>query len=231
MKYSGKFIRPVFVMFVAMLVFAMASTVSFAKEEIKYSGFLKDYSKLKEGPKDGLDRVHIKPGVDFKKYDKVMMDHVVFYFKDDAENKEIDPEELKELADAFHNSIIESLKEAYPMVSEPGPGVLRVRVAITELEPVKRGINTITTIIPIGLIASAIKKGVTGSAAFAGKAVMEVELLDSQTNEQLAIGVDSRGGKKLKIHKGFTKWGLVKDIFNAWAERFRIFMDEKHGKK
>ena len=217
--------------FIVILGFAIITPASFAKEEIKYSGFLKDYSKLKEGPKGGLDRVHIKPGVDFKKYNKIMMDRVVFYFKDDAENKEIDPEELKELADAFHKSMIESLNEAYPMVSEPGPDVLRVRVAITELEPVKVGINTITTIIPVGLIFSAIKKGRTGSAAFSGKAVMEVELLDSKTNEQLAIGVDSRGGTKLKIAKGVTKWGLVKDIFNTWAERFRKFMDEKHGKK
>jgi hypothetical protein len=94
-----------------------------------YSGFLNDYSKLEPGPEGGVDKRYIKPGVDFKQYNKVMLDQVRFYFKDDAADKGIDPEEMKELADNFHRAVIDALGSAYPLVAKPGPNVMRLRVA------------------------------------------------------------------------------------------------------
>ncbi len=42
----------------------------------------------------------LKPGVDFGKYNKIMLDSVIFYFGDDSEDKRIDAQDMKELADA-----------------------------------------------------------------------------------------------------------------------------------
>jgi Protein of unknown function (DUF3313) len=42
----------------------------------------------------------LKPGVDFAKYNKLMLDSVVFFFAEDSEYKGMDPQELKEIADA-----------------------------------------------------------------------------------------------------------------------------------
>jgi hypothetical protein len=218
------------IVILAVLVAATAASAALMEEEITYSGFLKDYSRLEKGPEDGIDRRYVKKKVYFRKYEKIMMDHVVFYFKKDAESREIDPQELKELADAFHKKMADALLGAYPMVSEPGPDVMRVRFAITELEPTTRGLNTITTVVPIGLAVSVVKKGVTGSATFVGGVTMEVEILDSVTGERLAAGVDSRSGQKYKVTKGVTKWGLVEEIFEDWAEKFKDWLDVVHGR-
>ncbi|MCJ7603764.1 MAG: DUF3313 domain-containing protein [Desulfobulbaceae bacterium] len=49
--------------------------------------------------------------------------------------KEIDPAILKELTEYYQNALFEAVKGGYEIVDQPGPGVLRVRVAITEIKP------------------------------------------------------------------------------------------------
>ena len=53
-----------------------------------------------------------------------MIDRIKIYLKEDAESKEIDPAELKELADYFHQAIVKKIAADYPVVEEVGPDVL-----------------------------------------------------------------------------------------------------------
>ena len=195
------------------------------------SGFLQDYSYLKPGPTGGADMVYIKEGVDFSVYNKVMIDQVVFYFSEDAQYKGIDPNELKELSDAFHKAFVDELSDGYTIVAEPGPDVLRIRTAITDLVPSKPALNTITTIIPVGLAISAVKRVATGTHTFVGQASAEMEILDSQTHELLAAAVDEKSGKKYQVIEGMQKWGHVKDAFTFWAKRLRSRLDDLQGGK
>ena len=198
--------------------------------KVKTSGFLQDYPKFEKGPSGGADWVYFEEGVDFKKYDKVLMDQVVFYFSKDSKYKGINPEEINKLSDAFHKAMVKALKDEYPFVSEPGPGVLRIRCAITDVKKSRPLLNTITAVMPIGLAISFVKKGVTGTHTNVGGASMEAEFLNSQTNERIAAVVDKRMAAKRKVFKGMRKWGHAEDAFNYWAKRLRKFLDEAHGK-
>jgi hypothetical protein len=200
------------------------------KQSIDYSGFMGEYPKFKEGPKEGADFVYIRENVLFAAYDKIMMDHVVFYFHDESKYKGINPAELNEMADAFHKAMIDALQDRYPFVDEPGPGVLRLRVAITDVTASKPALNTITTVLPVGLAVSAVKKGATGTHTFVGSASMEAELMDSQTNERLAAVIDTKSAEKYKVVKGMKKYGHAKDAFEFWAKKFRNWLDEQHGR-
>ncbi len=222
----------IFLVFVLMFGLAMAAGTASAKKKKKpvYSGFLGDYPKFERGAKGGVDWVYLKKGVDFKVYDKVMIDQVVFYFKPDAKYKGIHPDEIKQLSDAFHQSMVDALGKKYPLVDKAGPGVLRIRFAITDVVPSKPGLNTVTSIVPVGLAISLIKKGITGSHTFVGQASVEVEFLDSQTNERLAAAIDTKTGKKYKIIKGAKKWGHAKDAFKFWSKRLRKWLDDVHEK-
>ena len=193
----------------------------------EYSGFLVDYSQLKPGPKGGVAMVYRKQGVDFKKYNKIMLDHVVFYLKDDAENKGIDPVEMAELSERFHKSAIDGLGAAYPLVDKPGPDVMRIRVAITDLELPSHTANAINTILPTGTAISTVKKGSTGRGTAVGEISMEFEFLDSETNQRIAAGVDRRAGGKTD---SMNKLGTAEDAFKFWAQRLRMRLDEVHGK-
>jgi len=191
-----------------------------------YSGFLGDYSKLQAGPEGGVDQRYIKEGVNFKQYNKIMLDQVKFYFKNDAADKGIDADAMKELSDTFNRAVIDALGSAYPLVAKPGPNVMRIRVAITDMELPNRALNTITTVVPVGLAISTIKSGITGKGTFVGEISMEFEVLDSTTNEVLAEGVDRRSGGKID---SMSKFGTADEAFKFWAQRLRIWLDGVHG--
>jgi hypothetical protein len=197
---------------------------------VKQSGFLKDYPTFEKGPRGGADMVYFKKGVDFKPYDKIMMDHVTFYFSKDAKYRGINSDELNQLSEAFHKAMVEALKDGYPLVEEPGPGVLRVRPAITDVKASRPVLNTISTVMPAGLALSIVKKGVTGTHMNVGEATLEAEFLDSQSSERVAAVIDKKSGEKYKVVKGMRKWGHAEDAFNYWAKRLRKWLDEQHGK-
>ncbi|MDA8326326.1 MAG: DUF3313 family protein, partial [Nitrospiraceae bacterium] len=179
------------------------------------------------GPEGGVALVYIKQGADFSKYNEVMFDQVVFYLKKDAKYKNIQPEQMKQLADEFARAAAKAMQGAYPVVGEPGPDVLRVRVAITDIEPGNPVRSGMTTVLPIGLAVSIIQKGATGKYPGVGSASMEAEFLDSLTNERLAAAIDKRAGSKFS---GFSKFASAKEAFDFWSKRLRIFLDKAHGR-
>lgn len=221
--------------FVLIACFAILMTVGCASKEVKqgYSGFLMNYPMFEPGPEDGVNQVYFKDSVDFKKYNKIMMDHVVFYLSDEAKDKGIEADTLKELSDVFHEAVIESLKDAYPVVDKPGADVMRIRLAITELVPADVSKTLVTSVMPYGTgtAVKVVKYAATGTYSFVGETAMEVEVLDSLTNERIAAAIDRRSKvKKIKITEGMTKWGETKDIFEFWAKRLKLWLDETHGR-
>lgn len=186
------------------------------------------YSLLKPGPEGGAKLRWIKPGVDLRKYNKVMLDSVVFYLAKDSDYKGIDPEVMKDLADKFNKNMVDALKDKYQLVSEPGPDVVRLRFAITNLEQSNPVLSGVSSVIPIGLGISVIKKGATGAWAGSGATGLAVMALDSTTNDVIVAGVDERAAG---FSERFSKWGSAEEAFKFWAERLRKFMDETRGMK
>ncbi|ADW17401.1 hypothetical protein Despr_1236 [Desulfobulbus propionicus DSM 2032] len=191
------------------------------------SGFLQNYPQFQPGPSDGVDQLYTKPGMDLSKYRRIMVDEAQFYLKKSAAEQGIQASELKELSDTFHRAIFEALGNAYPLVTEPGADVLRIRLAVTNIETSNPAMSGITTVLPVGLAISVAKKATTGSYTGVGGASMEVEFLDSMTNERLAAAIDTFDGSKMS---GFSKLGATKEAFAFWAKRLRVTLDKAHGK-
>jgi len=217
------------------IVFALAPATGFTKYKYIYSGFLSDYSKIKPNPggsytdESGIAFLYKKEGSDLKKYNKILLDRVVFFFKPDAKYKGINPDEMKALADTFHQAFRETIGKEYPIVQEPGPDVLRIRTALTEVVPTQPTLNTITSIPGVHLLSTA-KRVTTGVHAYVAEATLEAEFLDSKSNEQLVALLDRRGSPKEKISKGMTKWGQIQIVFEEWGRLMQQMLDEAHGK-
>jgi hypothetical protein len=188
------------------------------QKKVGTSGFLGTYPQFEPG-KEGIDKRYIKEGVDLKKYNKVMMDEVVFYFHSSADYEGIRPSEIKELSDEFHKIFVDTLGDL--LTDKPGPDVVRMRLAVTDLEPSKTGLSAVTTVVPVGLAFNLIKKGAGGEYTGIGSASMEVEFLDSMTNERVAAAIDHAPGGKMDM----GKLSAVKSAFEFWAERLKTFMD------
>ena len=192
-------------------------------KDVQKTGFLSDYSQLKAGGDDRSALYYVKPGADLKPYNKLMFDRFVVLLSDSAQFREIDPAMLKELTDYYQNAVFNAVKGGYEIVDQPGPGVLRVRVAITELNPSNPTTNTLSTIVPVGMIVAGATKATSGDNLGTGEAGTEIEMLDSLTGERLAAAVDKRQGGK-GMFRG--KWEDTKEAFDFWAQRFRQRLDE-----
>ncbi len=201
----------------------LAGCAASGMKDVQKTGFLSDYSQLKPGGDDRSALYYVKPGADLKPYNKLMFDRFVVLLSDSAQFREIDPAMLKELTDYYQNAVFTAVKDGYMIVDQPGPGVLRVRVAITELNPSNPTTNTLSTIVPVGMIVAGATKATSGDNLGTGEAGTEFELLDSVTGERLAAAVDKRQGGK-GVFRG--KWEDTKDAFDYWAKRFRQRLDE-----
>ncbi len=209
--------------FMAIITMIVAGCAASGMKDVTKTGFLDDYSQLKPGGDDRAALVYIKPGAQLKPYTKLMFDRITVMLSEQAEYKAVDPSVLKELTDYYQSAIFKALKGGYEIVDKPGSGVLRVRVAITELKPSKPLANTMSTIIPVGIVVAGATKATTGDNLGTGEAGTEFEMLDSVSGERLAAAVDRRQGGK-GVFRG--EWEDTKDAFNYWAQTFRKRLDE-----
>jgi hypothetical protein len=208
----------------------------------KYSGFLSesDYAQLKPEAEGSKVEKYINPQADLKKYDKFIIERIIVYLKNDADYKGIDPDAVKAMTDYFHEALVRELGSDYAVVTEPGPDVLRLKIAITDLVPTKTGMTVIMLVTPYAtvadLAAGAASRGGAGSPPYLGHAAIEVAGIDSETLQTVFAYVEERYGKKYDAEnpgsyfKAYTEWGYVKQAFDYWAKKLRTRLDEIHGK-
>jgi len=182
----------------------------------KYEGVFvpKDYEQKFVRGVDEHTLRWVRPGLDAKKYNKAMVDYVVFALASDSEYKGINADEMKKLADAASLALVNAIKEKHEIVSEPGPDVIRVRFAITDLKQSRPVLSAVTTVVPVGLAISLVKKGVSDDWTGGGMTKAEVMFLDSMTGEILGAAY---GDYSATFGERYTKWGEVEDAFKKWG--------------
>ncbi|MCP4365988.1 MAG: DUF3313 domain-containing protein [Planctomycetes bacterium] len=175
------------------------------------TGFLDNYSQLSPSPHVKGAYTYFNPEDTLGDYSKFIIEPVHVVLTPEEEEK-IGHDELKEMAEYFRTQIILQLGDRYAVVKNPGPGIARVRVAITDVNAAKRYLN----IHPM-MIASGVGLG---------GACMEGEVVDSVSGERIAAVIDcEKGGRGLA---GLTKYEQSEQVLKAWAERFRMRLDEAH---
>ena len=220
-----------FIKFLSLMVFIGMLCVSCATthqtRKAATSEFLGDYSQLKEGKGDQALMVYIDENVNFSLYDKVIIDPVRLVASEDSDMAKISKEDLQAIADYFYAALNENLSQKYKIVSESGPKTMRLRVALTDVTGSKVVLDTLSSLIPVGMAINLIAKVATGNSTAVGSATGEMELLDSFTGKRLIAAVDGRSGTKYtgKFDK-FSKWEDTKDACDYWAKRIAQRLDE-----
>jgi hypothetical protein len=213
--------------FVALLVLIPACTTQRARHATP-SGFLDDYGALRPGGQDEAVLVWKALDLDLAAYDRVMLDPLVVWYSDDAAYRGIHPEVLADLADHFHATVLRALGDAYPVVAEPGPGVVRIRAAITGVKPSRPLLDAATNVPP----ARAVDLGtslLTGSHLFVGEAAIEAEFLDAESGRRMLALVDRRKGGKTPVGVA-GRWTDARQAFDYWADKLRERLDAAHGR-
>ena len=211
----------------------------------KTSGFLNSYK--------GFEESEVYKGVFVKRnanktigdYDKFLIDDIIVYFIDEGWTGKVNPmklgvnaKKLSELTQYFHETVLRALKEQdLRVVDKRGPGVLRIRIALTDVDrnlPILNvyGYQTLTGV------------GIGGAS-------MEGAAEDSMTGEHILSVVtrkkggvmpelDDRNLTKMNDAKSYTGeaidnkidslsyWNTIKDIMDNWADRFAKAVVKAH---
>lgn len=187
---------------------------------------------------DGLQKISVKgiqyayarPGATLADYSRVQIEPVQVAF-----HKHWDPtrtgsriklskEERENIrsgvATAVQEEFVKELRDAsrYKVVSESGPDVLRVKVAIVDLY-----VNAPDT------ESMGMSRTYTVSA---GQMTLFAELFDSESGQLLARVIDKREARDDQMYKlsnSVVKRAEVQDIASSWARILRIALDNAHG--
>lgn len=191
-----------------------------------HSGFLPDYAKLQpvEGREGALR--HIDRSVNLQPYTKLYIDPIQVFVNADSPYKGVQPDAVKRITDYFHKAFVDAVTPAYQVVGAPGPGVLRVRLAITGVQPVSPPLG-VTDFIPIKAVYN-VGREVAGKAPRVAELTAEMEVLDPQ-NRQVAAAVVTRKSDRTLPQGEQITWGELSPVVYAWARQFRLGLDDVRG--
>jgi hypothetical protein len=177
------------------------------------TGFLSDYSSLRP---EGSDTLRWAPQARLRQYDRFIIDPVVVFLHPKADPSRIPPEKRDQLTTYMRGAVIEAIEGGYEVVTAPGPGVARVRIALTDITSSTQALNVLppTRLTGLGL----------------GGAALEAEVVDSLTGEQVSALVESRLAQRLNLPAGWTNTGDAEAVMRDWASRFRRTLDAAHGR-
>lgn len=196
--------------------------------EVKLSGFLKDYAQLKLNSGDGALYTYADPEVDFTKYDKIMFEPVVICAAPDSDLGKAPKKDLQALVDYMQAKTLQEVGKSFTVVKDPGPGVMLVRSALTDVGTKHVVLATASSVTPVGIALQSIEMLAMGTTLAAGDASIEVEILDSVTRRRLAAAVDRRVGTPIPDSRAFDKWGHTKDALDYWIERLAMNLTKRH---
>jgi hypothetical protein len=211
-----------------MLVVTGCAATQEAKS-VEKSGFLGDYSLLKEGERSTFSQgaenqallVYKNPAADWRMYKKVLLEPVtVWMSQKDSQLKDVSVEDRQRLAALLWSKLDESLRKDFVMTSQAGPDVMRIQAAITEAEGSNAVLDTVTSIIPQTRLLTGAKGLATGVSGFTGSASAEMKITDTETGTLLMAAVDRRGGTK-SLSGVTNSWNDVEEAYRFWAEKVR----------
>ncbi len=172
----------------------------------QFSGYLGDYSKLtKVEDKEALRWISDKAKT--AGYSKLMLDPVVVYPQSASTPL------LGEVTVYFDQAFLKAFSESVEVVTQAGPGVMRIKPAITGVTSEAEGMKAYEAI-PIAAIISGVKAA-AGSRSHVTQVFLEADVVDSVSGERIAAVV--RKGTGEQSSKAAVSLSDVTPILDTWA--------------
>lgn len=175
------------------------------------SGFLSDYHRLETitsnerrfADADGLASVKA-----------IQLEAPRAILEDSKEGKLLSEARVAELVAHIQFAVEREMAGSYPLVDAPGPGVARLRVAVTDVKK------------PAVLLNLHPASKLTGAGV--GSATIESELISTQTGKQLEAVVEAHRGDQFEFDT-FSEIEDAMDAIDTWARNLRKRLDAARG--
>jgi Protein of unknown function (DUF3313) len=183
------------------------------------SGFLgSNYSLLQPAASEPGQKAmlaYINRNANFAQYHAIIIEPVTYWADS---NSTLPANEQQTLCNYFYSKLQNVFYENFSVVTDPGPGVLRLSVALTDASSATPALRTISVVVPQAHALSLIKYGLTGTYAFVGSATGEAKLTDSMSGELLAAWEDQRFGSGAVKNAVVWQWGDAEHAMDYWAK-------------
>ena len=167
-------------------------------------------TSFRTDPQDKDVVLYRNPNIKITSYSKFLIDPVKVFSN---ESHSLTPKEASLLAENFRTELIESLKDGYPIVTEAGPGVLRVRTAIQDIQPAHVELDEDKFI-------------VLRMDTLLSRVAMEIECVDSLSGERVAALIHTLYDQKYFEKKTAARLLNIREAFGIWTQSLRKRFDE-----
>ncbi len=182
----------------------------------EYSGFLSDYSHLKEAKSPSGAEVMrwVDPNLNLSRYTSVYIEPTQFFPKPQATTK-IPESTLQGISNYYNQALKREVVKSLPLANGPGPGVIVVRAAITAVSSKTESLKPYEYI-PVALVAAAVSTG-AGIRDQETTLGTEAQFLDGDSGKVVAQVVRKGTGKPLANDSQVMKADDVKGVIDGWA--------------
>jgi hypothetical protein len=200
----------------------LTGCMSTKPDQSNYSGWMTDYSDLTEfkTATGGTSMRWISPSLKKGQYNAVMIDPIAYYPAPPADSQ-VPQKTINALPTYLMQQLRNNLGSEIQIVQKPGPGVLRLRSAITGVDTPTEGLK-VYEVIPVALIFAGVSTA-TGHRDHNTLVYMEMQLIDSQSGDLLAKGVRKGIGENIANDKAEMTLDDAKPVLNNWAKDAAVF--------
>ena len=164
-------------------------------------------------PNTAVEYAYINEQADFSQYTKLMNGGLEIYYPESGETP--DPADLDRIRGYFRDAFSAALGDDYEVVSEPGPGVLRVSGQVIDMKMTSGG----ATFDPGGRLRDVVAHG---------ELTFLMEMSDSVSGQVLARAGDK--STDISAAHDAATWDDVQRAAEYWAGLFRNWLDNYLGK-
>ncbi|MEE8468742.1 MAG: DUF3313 domain-containing protein [Planctomycetota bacterium] len=176
--------------------------------ELTESGFLSDYAALSLDLDQRARMSYVAPDVDWASYTKAVIEPLEIRLQTTS-NDSLEPGQEEKLRRFYRETMEQELagrpQGRLEVTDVAGPGTLRVRAALTEVDCINVTVNTLTTIF------------IFWPFDFGG-GTFELEVLDSESGRQLAAIINADKASAWSFFQSFHRIGHICDASDETIE-------------
>lgn len=194
------------------------------------SGFLEDYNRLEAVAGDKTVLRWSDPDVNWSKYTRAIVDPVEFRvppsFQEEVQPK---PEVVAAITKYYRDAVIRNLEPYFEIVDEPGAGVLRLRGAVTSINPTAKQLK-VWQFLPAVLVVT-VAGEITGLRSKNVVVFTEGKISDSVNGRllwQVMKGRESQRSGPDEVYRMTVE--QINPILDYWGEETARLLNEAKAK-
>jgi hypothetical protein len=163
-------------------------------------------------PNTAVEYAYINEQADFSQYTKLMSGGLEIYYPESEDTP--DPADIERIRGYFRDAFAAAIGDDYEVVSEPGPGVLKVSGQVIDMKITSGG-------------ATFDAGGRLRDVVAHGELTFLMEMSDSVSGQVLARAGDK--STDISAEKDDATWDDVRRAAEYWAGLFRNWLDNSLG--